>query len=237
VLITCWSSKGGSGTTVVAAALAAVLADEAGEARLVDLGGDLPAALGLPEPPVGLTAWRSVAVEGSRPAALASLAIDVRPGLRMVPRGPGLLDPRIGPALAAVLAEGGPVVVDAGVVEADSVALELAATATTSLLVLRPCFLALRRAVAAPLRASGVVLVDEPQRVLSASDLEAALGIPVVAVLPWDPAVARRVDAGLLGAAVPRSLSRPLRRLVGPQTRPAPAPAGPAPGVRPEAVA
>ena len=57
MLITCWSSKGGSGTTVVAAALAHLLAAEADGALLVDLGGDLPAALGLPEPHEGLTGW------------------------------------------------------------------------------------------------------------------------------------------------------------------------------------
>ena len=43
----CWSAKGGSGTTVVAAALA--LAGRA-ESLLVDLDGELPAVLGLPEP-------------------------------------------------------------------------------------------------------------------------------------------------------------------------------------------
>jgi hypothetical protein len=237
VLITCWSSKGGSGTTVVAAALATVLAAEAGEALLVDLGGDLPAALGLPESPVGLTGWRPVTGEGPAGAGLRSLAVDVAPGVRLVPRGPGSLDARIAPGLAAALTLGGPVVVDAGVVEPDSVGLELAAAASASLLVLRPCFLGLRRAVAAPFRASGVVLVDEPQRVLGASDLEAALGIPVVAVLPWDPAVARRVDAGLLGSAVPRSLSRPLRRLVAPHARAEGARPAPPPDGWPEAAA
>jgi len=49
VLIACWSTKGGAGTTVVTAALGLVLARRhpAG-ALLVDLAGDLPAALGLP---------------------------------------------------------------------------------------------------------------------------------------------------------------------------------------------
>ena len=213
MVVTCWSSKGGSGTTVVAAALATVLAEEAGSALLVDLAGDLPAALGLPEPVAGLTGW----VAGDR---LERIEIEAAPGLRLLPRGLGRLDPAVGPALAAALAGERAVVVDAGVIEGgmggDGVgggaAVELALAATASLLVLRPCFLALRRAVAAPLRPSGVVLVDEPGRSLGVADVEAALGVPTVAVVPWDPAVARRVDAGLLGASLPRNLARALRR-------------------------
>ena len=208
MVVTCWSSKGGSGTTVVAAALATVVADEGGSGLLVDLAGDLPAALGLPEPATGLTGW----VAGDR---LEGLEIEVGPRLRLVPRGPGPLDPGVGAALAAALAGERAVVVDAGVIGgglACDVAVELALGATASLLVLRPCFLALRRAVAAPLRPSGVVLVDEPGRALGAADVEAALGVPTVAVVPWDPAVARQVDAGLLGASLPRNLARALRR-------------------------
>nr|MBA2279690.1 hypothetical protein [Acidimicrobiia bacterium] len=48
MLISCWSTKGGSGTTVVAAALALVFARTTGDALLADLAGDQPAALGLP---------------------------------------------------------------------------------------------------------------------------------------------------------------------------------------------
>jgi len=116
------------------------------------------------------------------------------------------------------------VVVDAGVVGGGGEggpAFDLTATATTSLLVLRPCFLALRRAVVAPLRGNGVVLVDEPGRSLGPGDVEAALGLPVVAVVPWDPAVSRRVDAGLLAAALPRDLARALRPVARAQVAPA----------------
>ena len=230
MLITCWSSKGGSGTTVVAAALAALLAREAGAALLVDLVGDLPAALGVPEPDDGLAGWTGPTRRRSDPpgvvdlaakrarADLAGLEVDVGGGVRLLPRGPGPLADEMGPALAGFLAGAEPVVVDAGVIGpwqgSEGLAVELAGSATVSLLVIRPCFLALRRAVAAPLRASGVVLVDEPQRVLGRSDVESALGIPVVASVPWDPAVARRVDAGLLGSALPPAIARALRRAV-----------------------
>nr|MBA3268215.1 hypothetical protein [Acidimicrobiia bacterium] len=50
MLIACWSPKGGSGTTVVATALGLILAGSEGSSLLVDLAGDVPATLGLPEP-------------------------------------------------------------------------------------------------------------------------------------------------------------------------------------------
>ena len=63
--------------------------------------------------------------------------------------------------------------VDAGSSPAGA-ALDIVAAATVSLLVVRPCFLALRRAVAAPVRPSGVVLVREPGRSLGRRDVEEA---------------------------------------------------------------
>jgi CO dehydrogenase nickel-insertion accessory protein CooC1 len=45
----CWSVKGGVGTTVVSAVVALHRAAN-NDVRLVDLAGDLPATLGLPEP-------------------------------------------------------------------------------------------------------------------------------------------------------------------------------------------
>jgi hypothetical protein len=218
VLITCWSSKGGSGTTVVAAAVATLLAAQGGGSLLVDLGGDLPAALGLADPPLGLATWKAGASEPGAAAHLRRLEMDVGTGVRLVPRGHGPLATDVGPALAQALGERERVVVDAGVIGDGgraTPAFDLAASATRSLLVLRPCFLALRRAAAAPIRSSGVVLIDEPQRVLGPGDIQAALGVPVVAVVPWDPAVARRVDAGLLGASLPRAMSRALQPVLG----------------------
>ena len=50
MLISCWSAKGGVGTTVVAAALAVRMARrEPPGVLLVDLAGDLPTVLGCPE--------------------------------------------------------------------------------------------------------------------------------------------------------------------------------------------
>ena len=54
---------------------------------------------------------------------------------------------------------------------------------------MRPCFLALRRALAAPVRASGVVVVAEEGRALGSADVADALGLPVrLEVLRGSPA-------------------------------------------------
>src|SRR5262245_59939030 len=108
-----------------------------------------------------------------------------------------------GERLLAALNGPRPVVVDCGSRVAGA-ALTVAASASVSLLVLRPCYLALRRALAAPVCASGVVLVQEKERVLGSRDVEEVLGIPVRAEVPWDASIARMVDAGLLATRVPR---------------------------------
>ncbi|MBW3615154.1 MAG: hypothetical protein KY439_07595 [Actinobacteria bacterium] len=212
MIVTCWSVKGGSGTTVVAAALSLLLARRCPKGTLaVDLGGDMPAALGLPEPPgPGVVDWLAVGPEVA-PDALERLAVEAGPGLRLLGRGGGPLPDGGGERLLAAVAPGpgGAVVVDAG--PSSGLGTELASAATVSLLVLRPCYLALRRALAAPLRPSAVVLIAEPNRSLDARDVEDVLGVPVRAVVPYDPRIARCVDAGLLSARLPRPLLAALR--------------------------
>lgn len=212
MLVACWSVKGGSGTTVVAAALGLVLASSTPRgAVLVDLGGDLPAALGVPDPAgPGVGDWLA-AESGVAPDALGRLAVEVAPGLRLVNRGTAPLAVAGGERLAAALLGEGHAVVDCGPPGAGP-GLDLAAAAGLSLLVLRPCYLALRRALAAPIRPSGVVLVREQGRSLGRRDVEEVLGVPVRAEIAWDAAVARSVDAGLLCADLPKVLERALRR-------------------------
>jgi hypothetical protein len=216
MLISCWSAKAGVGTTVVAAGLALHLARQrAAGAVLVDLGGDLPTVLGAPTPPEpGLAEW--LAATGDTPAdALARIEPPVAAGLGLLPRGQGSLPVERSRLLAALLtAEPRAVVVDCGLLTDDAataVASELAAAGSPSLLVLRPCFLALRRAVGFPLRPTGIVLVVEEGRAITAGDIESVLGAPVVARVRTSVAVARAVDAGLLASAMPRSLERDLR--------------------------
>ena len=213
MLVSCWSVKGGSGTTVVSLALAAVLARSgASGSLLVDLGGDVPTALGIPDPAgPALVDW--LAADGAPVDALGRLEVEVSEGVRLLARGEGPLpdDPARIELLAGLLAaDERPVVVDCGLIPGPG--LPLAAAGALSLLVLRPCYLALRRALAAPVRPSGVVLVTEKQRALGRTDVEAVLGVPVRAVVQVDPVIARAVDAGLLLHRLPRGLERSLRR-------------------------
>lgn len=214
MLVACWSTKGGCGTTVVAVSLASVLAATAREAVIADLAGDVPAVLGVPEPDgPGLADW--LRAGDDVPAdALERLEVGAPGGLRVLPSGHAVDDVPVGrgDVLAALLAsDDRPVVADCGALPTGA-RLAIAATASMSLLVLRPCFLALRRAAAFPLRPSGVVLVDEPGRAMTAADIEAALGVPVKARVALDPHIARAVDAGSFGARIPRRLQRSLRR-------------------------
>lgn len=218
MLISCWSAKGGSGTTVVSVALALSLAARSATgALLVDGAGDAPAVLGAPEPVTpGLLDWLG---DAHRPdgAALARLELAGPHGLAYIPLGSARSPAppcagRIDEVAALLASDSRPVVVDCGVVaDADARWLKLAAAATVSLLVVRPCYLALRRAVIAPLRPSGVIVVHEPGRALGRSDIEDALGVSVKATVELDPAVARAVDAGLFATRIPRSLQRALR--------------------------
>lgn len=213
MLVACWSAKGGSGTTVVAAALASVLARSSPSGAVIaDLAGDVPAVLGVPEPAgPGLAAW--LAAGDAVPAdALARLEVAVAPGLAVLPAGGPVPDGGgRGEVLAALLAaDERPVVVDCGSAPVGP-RLAVAASASHSLLVLRPCFLALRRAMASPLRPSAVVLVEEEGRSIGRADVEDALGVPVRAVIPVHQRVARAVDAGLLLGRLPHGLVRALR--------------------------
>jgi hypothetical protein len=184
---------------------------------LADLAGDVPAALGLPEPDgPGLAGWLG-AGEDTPADALARLEVPGPAGLAVLPLGgaPGLgAGPGAGhrgELLAAALAtDPRPVVVDCGSSPAAAAA-AVAAGATVSLLVTRACYLSLRRALAAAVRPSAVVLVDEPGRALGVDDIEQVLGVPVRARVAHDASVARAVDAGLLSNRLPRGLERALR--------------------------
>jgi len=212
MLIACWSVKGGTGTTVVSASLALLLAQRApAGALLADLAGDAPAALGLPEPDSpGLSAWLA-AGDGVPADALGRLEVEVTTGLALLPRGQGPLTPARAGLLAALLdTSPRPTVVDCGCPGPADATNAVVAGARRSLLVIRPCYLALRRAMQGPMRPSGVVVIHEPGRSLSTDDVRQVIPAPVVAEIVLDPAVARAVDAGMLAGRLPRSLAKAL---------------------------
>ena len=221
MVIACWSPKGGSGTTVIACGLAAAIARSSGSSGslLVDLAGDAAAVLGIAEPGgPGVAEWLAAGPDVG-PEALGRLEVEVGPGLRLLasPAMVGSIDVAPGRTealLEALSADPRPVVVDCGRA-VEGAGLGLAAGAQFSVLVLRPCYLGLRRALAAPVRPSGVVLVTEAGRALGRRDVEEVLGVPVRAEVPVEESVARAVDAGLLGRRLPRSFERALRPITG----------------------
>src|SRR5688500_14337711 len=121
MLIACWSPKGGSGTTVTACGLAAVLARSGSSgALLADLSGDAAAVLGVAEPiGPGLAEWLSAGPDVGA-AALGRLEVEAAAGLRLLawrpPSGPDVC-PGSGRAealLEALSADPRPVVADCG---------------------------------------------------------------------------------------------------------------------------
>jgi hypothetical protein len=206
-LSVCWSAKGGSGTTVVAAALAL---GSAADSLLLDLDGELPAALGVPEPSGQcLSDWFA---SDAPERAVLDLSVAVASGTRLVARGPAPIarDSPRWPGLRRFLASSAlDVVVDAGCGAPPSALLE---GQVRSLLVTRACYLSLTRACRLP-RPDGVVLVDEPGRSLTVADVARAVGAPVVARVDVDPAIARAVDAGLLAARLPQGMLKSLQTM------------------------
>jgi hypothetical protein len=198
----------------VAAAPPLVLARDT-DARIIDLAGDQPAVLGLAHDPVpGLSDWLR-AGPGAPVDALEHLALDVAPRITLFPAGTmhgPAASPESGAALAVALdADPRPGVCDLGRLD-DPAARAFAEVAGPGIIVVRGCYLGLRRAVRHPaiVDAVGAILIDEHGRSLGAPDVEDVLGIPVLASIPARTSIARAVDAGVLPTRLPDSLGRPL---------------------------
>ena len=219
-LTVCWSAKGGSGTTVVAASLAL---DSMGPSVLVDVDGDLPIMLGVPEPGgQGLSDWFD---SDAPPDAVVDLAIDLDDTTRLIPRGPNRISRRaprweeLGRWFAASDVEfvaavglGDPPVGFVPAAPPTATGAAAAPAGVRGLLITRPCYVALMRARLLDARPDGVILIDERGRGISARDVEISTGAPVVAKVPFDPAIARAVDRGLLAMALPGSMKNILGR-------------------------
>lgn len=200
-----YSVKGGAGCSVISAA-SALQQSRTQPTLLVDLNHDQPTLLGVEAQGPGLADWFA---SPHPPAdALPRLEITVTDKLALLPTGGASIEGtqeqfRL---LANLLrSDERFVVVDVGVSARE--AIEILNASMRSVLVTRACYLALRRAQDGP-PPDDVVLITEPGRALRAKDVQDALQARISAELPWDPAVARAVDAGLLQARMPRSLTK-----------------------------
>jgi cellulose biosynthesis protein BcsQ len=212
VLIALWSPKGGSGTSVLAAACAITLARTHHDVRIADFDGDQSALVGVSaDPELGLCDWLGAGPQAPG-SALRRIAVEINGGLVLLP--PGRADdaaalPEAGAALGVLLRDDAAITI-ADLGRADSPARQaLAEVADHSLGVVRGCYLALRRLVHHPLAptASGFVLVDEAGRVIGRRDLASITGRPVLGRVAVRTDIARRVDAGLLVTRPPDQLT------------------------------
>lgn len=194
-------ARGGQGTSTVAAALAVFAAGHGPTLLRSNDPATTAALVGIPLP-------------------LGDEWVDVCPNLTLVPR---TLD-------SAGTAAYGTVVVDAGRTasrppeDARTPDSDLSAAATGPVehyAVLRgPCYVALTTLVTSGVRYDGIIVIEEPGRALSERDVTDVLGLPVVAKIPVDPAIARMIDAGLLLTRLHHHTApfRALNRLAQPRT-------------------
>ena len=195
----CASPKGGQGCTTIAAALAVLAARSNQPTLLLDTRGDAAPTLGVSDPAPSCTFAEAIAhsVEPSDRLRVAFVAGD-------------RIDTEAISAMSELVAAGHRVLVDTGTDH--DVLHRFDPLSPQRLLVTRPCYVALRRAIGVPFVPDHVVLISEHQRCLTERDVSLALALPVTSV-PHDPAIARAIDAGLLAARLPRCLANAIAHI------------------------
>ena len=222
MIVSMWSFKGGQGLTTTAALTALAASTNQGEQTLlVDLDGDQPAVFGTADMGVGLAEWSRT----NQPAdKLAGMIEELTPTLSLLPRGSGPITPRADELVDWLNDQPARVVVDAGTLPRGDRELangqiemgsRVTAAADRNWAVTRSCYLSLRRSIQSVVRPHGVVLVAEPARALTRSDIERAVGAPVVATIAFDPDISRAVDAGMIRTRVPKAPAKTLGAAIG----------------------
>lgn len=204
MLTTIYSPKGGSGTTTVAASFALT---ESTPVTLVDAAehGDLPAILGLPNTYFdGFAEWSWAT--GDPVELFRRLTHAAMPNLDLVHRGADKINARVLPQMQAVV-EHTHIIMDCGMNG------DLANLGHRRLMVLRADYIALKRALNFGTSPTGIILVQEPERSLTARDVEDVLGVQVLTAIPFDPVISRTLDAGILAARQPKILRDALERV------------------------
>lgn len=225
MLVGLWSPKGGSGVSTVTAACA-LAARRSMRTIVVDPWGDLTALLAVRPPSVG---WHDLIAASELPLdAIDRVAVEVDDGLRLVAPGesrcadcdvPSAIANEVGADLReALCAADSMVIVDLGRGECGAMH-TLAALAGALVCVIRPCYLALRRGLAHPMRggSNGVFVIEEAGRSLTPHDVASTLHLRELGAVRLRPAVARAIDAGTFAVrpdeATLRAADTMLRRL------------------------
>ena len=193
-------AKGGQGTTTVAASLAVTATRGDRRVVLIDTAGDAACILNQPPTPPADD------LAGARVTASVN-------GIVLVHLPAERIDTNTVRTVSKLAADDATIIIDAGVDPAVVRRFHRVRPRPLRVLVVRPCYLAVRRAAAVPYTPDHVVLVRERLRSLTPDDIERALALPVTTV-DHDPVLARAIDAGLLATHAHRRLGRPLRQLV-----------------------
>jgi len=207
------SPKGGSGTSVVAASLA-IVSSSSIPTLLVDLAGDQSAIMGLPEPPVGINDWAN----GMTHREFEEILITCNDNLHLAPSGSSAIEifstgawGNLARELMQRESNGVNIIIDFG---QGDLPLAFNKLADMHFMVTRPCYLSLRRTVNIEQKFSGVIVVQEHDRVLTTSDVESVMKLKCVAEVPYSSEISRRVDSGLLKSRLPVPLHAALSPLV-----------------------
>lgn len=190
------SPKGGNCTTVTATAYALLLAASGTPTVFIDLCGDVPAAAGMAEPTTpGINDWLGES-SISDVQALVALGTPFDNGLIVVHRGSSFVEgqPRWADLASAITTLPLNIVIDAGVTFVPD---ELRRAVSHVTMVVKPCYLSLRRASRMQ-RPTQLFVVCEENRALTVKDVGHVLGMPVTSEIPYTPAISRAVDAGML---------------------------------------
>lgn len=213
------SPKGGVGVSVTAAAVAARLARTT-PALLVDFCGDVPELLGLDVADApGVADWLHADAQVGLDA-LDRLVLEGPGGLHVLPRG--VVNPTGCPTerlvqLVEHLGATFTVIADVGVLASDAPLAwhsVVCAAGDRTTLVVRACYLTLRRGRRVGVAVDDLFELAESGRALGTLDIEAVFQQPVTARCPVEPTIARSADAGLLARRPPRQLRRAVDQLL-----------------------
>ena len=212
------SPKGGVGTSVVAASVAAVSAATR-PTLVVDFGGDMAQILGVDTlGRQGINDWLAASSDVGA-ESLDNLHIEVSSNLALLPCGsapsPNIPVERVVHMVRSLHSGGRDVIADVGTLASPSDPRAIACVSgDRTTCVIRACYLTLRRFSNLPVTIDDIVEIEEPGRALRTIDIEAVARMPVSARIPLDPAIARAVDAGLLNRRLPRNLRRNAQTLI-----------------------